>query len=361
MRSPHFSVRISSRSVRLLLPAAVASAGFGMGAPRLSAHTATPFPESIPDVDVVADEVVGFSQLEVDQKLAQMFSAYHIDSLVESPGYVMAGWYADNIFPKGPQLAEPVGDVRYRTGWLWPVNGEMYDVFEVDFRQPFDSGDVIEGTYRIAPGIPEKTAPLLHFFGDTREFVDEQREMYRQRMIDAAERVDFQLLSFPADDVDLEASAPATWEDFTRFEIGTFAEPYMGAYARYAREECETACGPSEEILLTWQRYPADDAPAGAFDYGLQGTVRPVEGEFGPGSVFLTSPDTRLVMYTADESYARIQVPTLPRETTRLGDRLVFVAKNDTDVWFHSVFANFTKPGNDLATRFASSLPYIAV
>ncbi len=351
--------RFSTRLMRVLGPAAVGAAMIE------SKRTLAQTPIATPAAASVRDAVVTFSQFEAEGDVYAIARSYHPDSLNEAPGYVVAGWYRDTVFPKGPQIVESTGEVKQVPAWTWPVNGKAYTVSQLPFRQAFDHDEVLEDVATLAFA-PEAEAEadggsFLRFFGEKRQFVETQVKTYYDRLLAGAFQTDIQLLSFPALAIDLASVLPATWEDFTLADTGNIAAVAAGQWARYVHQDGGSAPETAEELQVSWVQMSSSEEEPRAFDYALRAPVRfgdeDVNGDLG----LLAEPDVTLLTTTADNTFVQVQAPSAPDAQDRVTDRLVFMVPGNGGVWYHMVQATNTDPNGGLAQRFASSLPYIAV
>jgi hypothetical protein len=366
MQRSHFLQQpLSTRLVRILGPVLLGTAMLGKQRALAQTPEATPgaSPMASPGADTVSaqEALVRFSEIEVSRDAWSLVHAFHPDSLNESPGYVIAGWYRDNVFPKGPHVAELTGAIEQVPDWTWPVTGEQYAAVEVGFHQIFDDGDELEDTAVMVPGPAGDFGPYLRFFGDSRGFIDAQVKVYYDKLLAGAFQTDFQLLSFPRQEVDLATVLPATWEDFEQTEHGTVENVEAGQWIRYARNEAAGNHTPTEEIQLSWVRVATPDVEPTAFDYALRAPVRFETNPRGIDLGLLREPDISLLTTMADNSYVQVQIPEHPKRAGVVTERLVFMVLDGASTWFTMVQAAHTAMEGNVANRFASSLPYIAV
>jgi hypothetical protein len=192
--------------------------------------------------------------------------------------------------------------------------------------------------------------------GDVRWLFDEpdaDPEAALAELRAAGMQTDFQLVSFPQRDIDVTAETPDLWESFSRLETGSLSGDERSGYAIYTSSN-----GTAELLVYSWVRLDEGAFPGLAAWYAATGPVAPgVESLVGSPPAFITTPDLRLDVYTADDSFARVLAST----DTTTDDRAVYVVQRDGDVWFHSVVALGTTPDLNIPTNFASSLPFVAV
>ena len=366
-RHPLPSSRISARFARIAGPLAL---GAFLAGPRWmlaqspeASPGATPVDATGLQVETAQEILVNFSQAEADGDLYTLVHLFHPDSLREAPGYVVAGWYRDNSLPKGPQPAELTGTPILVPGWTWPVNGQTYPAVAVPFQQHYDDGSTLDSTAMMVPGPAGPFAPYLRFFGDSREFVDEQVKAYYDNLVSAAMQSDFQLVTFPPDAIDLASVLPPTWEDFMLDETGIMeaVEPVeAGQWARYVQTGAADD-GTASEIQLSWAKEAVPETTGKTFDYALRAPQRFTSGPAPLDLGWLAEPQVSLVTIMSDDSYVQVQIPEHPMQAGVISERLVFRVLRDDAIWYHMVQVLHTGLEDNVASRFVSSLPYVAV
>lgn len=123
-----------------------------------------------PEPELAAATAVYLSQLEAAGDLDTLYAWLHPDAQAVIPKDAVAGWYAAEWLPRGPQ-AISVTSVDFGE-WTWDVTGTTYpNTAEIAYEQPLADGAVVRDVVRL---VKDDQGQWRWFFGRDRAFVEEQ-------------------------------------------------------------------------------------------------------------------------------------------------------------------------------------------
>lgn len=195
----------------------------------------------------------------------QLYAHMHPDAKELVPLRTVYGWFMDNHFARGPQVAEFHGATMLEN-WTWGVSGKTYEnVAEVAFSQAFDDGETVEDVVRLQ----YVDGAWRWWFGRDKDFVEEQNDKYDQRLhveedgvapfgLEARTELDTDIASVLPKDLEVENSAVAyTWYDVT--------------------ENRPTSPGTGVELVQHWNYAPVEGDRIQAAEVSLARMLEPTD------------------------------------------------------------------------------------
>lgn len=169
------------------------------------------------------------SRLEVKGRIPELYLRMHPDAQAEVPLYAVAYWYETTFLPSGPNVIE-VTD-WFITEWTWPVTGETYAAYqteggapvtaEVAYHQTFADGSTRDDTLHL---VQQPTNEWRWFFGQSREFIDEQVALAEENGVTSISPVPEWAAAATANNLDGYANVPEAYpgaEDATLERLGS--------------------------------------------------------------------------------------------------------------------------------------------